>query len=199
MENTKQTRSQTVTGGNANIRVSRDHIWFYDAIDDLSALEFNQLITDMAYEHCKYVFNGMFEQSPPSPIWLHINSPGGTLTAAMAMVDTVNRIKHTVPVITIVEGVAASAATFLSLVGSHRVIRENSYMLVHQLSMGTWGKFEDIKDGHVNANNFMKDIKKHYKKYSKIPMEKIDEILKHDLYINAKTAKKYGLVDDIII
>ncbi|HRW21965.1 MAG TPA: ATP-dependent Clp protease proteolytic subunit, partial [Bacteroidales bacterium] len=113
--------------------------------------------------------------------------------------DTISRIKHTVPIITIVEGCAASAATFVSMVGSHRAIRENSYMLIHQLSQGMWGKYSEIKDDMTNANNFMRDIKRLYKKYTTIPMTKIDEILSHDLYINAKTCKKYGLVDNIII
>lgn len=205
MEETKKnvpkmdTKSVGRKPGNSNMRVSRDHIWFYDAIDDESALEFNQVLTDLAYEHTKYTFNGMFEQTQAAPIWLHINSPGGRITSAMSMVDTISRIKHTVPIITIVEGVAASAATFVSMVGSHRVIRENSYMLIHQLSQGVWGKYSEIKDDMTNANNFMKDIKRLYKKHTTIPMTKIDEILSHDLYINAKTCKKYGLVDDIII
>lgn len=183
----------------SNMRVSNGHIWFYDVIDDETALDFNQVITDLAQEHCKYTYNGMFERTSPAPIWLHINSPGGLITSAMSMVDTVNRIKHAVPVITIVEGNAASAATLLSIVGSHRVIRENSYMLIHQLSQGVWGKYEEMKDSMTNANNFMKDLKRHYKKYTTIPVATLEEILKRDLYLNAKLCKKYGLVDDIII
>lgn len=185
--------------GNANMRVSRDHIWFYDEINDESALEFNQIVTDMATEHCKYTFNGMFERSGAAPIWLHINSPGGIITSAMSMIDTINRIKHVVPIITIVEGCAASAATFVSMVGSHRVIRENSYMLVHQLSGGAWGNFEQLKDHHKNTENFMKDIKKLYKQYTKFPAKELDELLKHDLYLKAPFCKKYGLVDEVII
>jgi len=182
-----------------NIKVSRDHIWFYEQINDKSALSFNQQITDIAHERCKHLYDGMFNVIKPTPIWVHINSGGGTLTSAMSMVDTINRIKRAVPVITIVEGVAASAATLVSLVGTTRVIRENSYMLIHQLSNIIWGNFEELKDGFTNSDNFMKDIKKFYKKYSKIPVSSIDELLKHDLFFNAKTCKKYGLVDDIIV
>lgn len=183
----------------SNIRVSRDHIWFYDTITDESALDFNQTITDLAYEHTKYMVNGMFESSAPAPIWLHINSPGGILTAAISMIDTINRIKHAVPIITIVEGRAASAATMLSMVGSHRVIRENSYMLVHQLSQGMWGTYTQIQDDMKNADKFMKDIKRLYKKHTKFPVLELNELLKHDLYLDAKTCKKYSIVDDIII
>lgn len=191
--------AQSSKPGSSNMRISRDHIWFYDVIDDESALEFNQVITDLAHEHTKHMFNGMFEQSQPAPIWLHINSPGGVITSAMSMVDTINRIKQIVPIITIVEGQACSAATFLSIAGSHRVIRENSYMLIHQLSHGIWGNYKEIKDATTNADNFMKDTKRLYKKYTDLPMDKIDEILSHDLYFNAKMCKKYKLVDDVII
>jgi ATP-dependent Clp endopeptidase proteolytic subunit ClpP len=194
-----QNKNGGLKPGNANMRISRDHIWFYDSIDDETALEFNQVITDMATEHCKYTYNGMFEHSGPAPIWLHINSPGGVITSAMSMVDTINRIKHAVPIITIVEGCAASAGTFVSMVGSHRVIRENAYMLVHQLSGGAWGNFEQLKDNHENVSNFMKDIKKLYKQYTKIPVKELDDLLKHDLYMKASKCKMYGLVDEVII
>lgn len=184
---------------NGRIRVSQDHLWFYDEIDDKTALDFNQLLTELAQEHTKYIFNGMFEQTEPAPIWLHINSSGGNITSAMSMIDTINRIKRVVPVVTIVEGQVASAASFLSISGSHRVIRENSYMLIHQLSAGIWGNYDEIEDHNKNMKSFMKDIKKLYKKYTTIPMAKLDEILSHDIYMNAKQCKKYGLVDDIII
>ncbi|MCK9576016.1 MAG: Clp protease ClpP [Candidatus Pacearchaeota archaeon] len=196
---TDEAKSGGFKPGSSNMRISRDHIWFYDAIDDESALEFNQVITDLAYEHTKYTVNGMFERSAPSPIWLHINSPGGIITSAMSMVDTINRIKCAVPVITVVEGVAASAATFISSIGSHRVIRENSYMLVHQLSGGAWGNYEQLKDSQQNVDAFMADIKRFYKKNTKFTTEQLNDILKHDLYLNAKKCKQYGLVDDIIL
>lgn len=196
---TQKTTNKMHSAGNSNIRVSRDHIWFYDEINDDTALDFNQCLTDLAHEHTKYTVNGMFEQSSPAPIWLHINSPGGIMTSAISMVDTMCRIKHVVPIITIVEGRAASAGTFLSMVGSHRTIRENSYMLVHQLSGAAWGNYEQMKDDMKNNDQFMKDIKRLYLKYTEFPKAELDKLLTHDLYLNAKTCKKWGLVDDIIV
>lgn len=184
---------------NCGIRTYQDHIWFYDNITDETALEFNRLITIMGMNHASSIVNGMFEPVSPAPIWLHINSGGGFITSAMSMVDTIKRISITVPIITIVEGCAASAATFVSIVGSRRAIRENSYMLVHQLSSGMWGKYEEMKDDMRNNDKFMKDIKRLYKKYTKIPIDKIDEILQRDIYFDSKTCLKHGLVDQIIV
>ena len=110
--------------------------------------------------------------------------------------DTILRCK--VPVNTYVDGFCASAATFLSVVGSKRFISRNSYMLIHQLSSSFWGIYSEFKDEKENLYLMMKTIKNVYKEYTKVPMKKIDEILKHDLMWDAKTCLKYGLVDEII-
>lgn len=191
----KKDAAQQISG---SIRIFQDHIWFYDEINDESAIEFNRLITELAMRHAQSCVNGMFEPVAPPPIWLHINSPGGFVTSAMAMVDTVKRISNVVPVMSIVEGCVASAATFVSLIATRRVIRENSYMLIHQLNGASWGKYEEMKDDMRNNEKFMKDISKLYKKYTKIPPEKLAEMLQHDIYFDAKTCLKLGLVDQII-
>lgn len=191
--------SNTVAQPGTGIRVYQDHLYFYSEINDQTALDFNIMLTDLALQHAQCSVNGMFEAVKPSPIWLHINSPGGSVIAAMAMLDTMNRIKHSVPIVTIVEGCAASAGTFLSVAGTHRTIRENSYVLIHQLSSALWGKYTEMKDDMKNSENFMKAITKLYKKHTKLSPEKLTELLSHDLYLDAKTALKYGLVDQIII
>lgn len=183
----------------SNIKVHKDHLWFYDEINDVSALNFNKILTELGTQHAQNSVNGMFEPVAPNPIWLHINSQGGIITSAMSMVDTINRISNIVPIITIVEGLAASAGTFLSIVGTKRVIREHSYMLLHQLSGANWGKYEEMKDDFSNSEQFMKHIQRLYKKYTKIPQAELKEILKRDLYFDAKKCLKLGLVDQIII
>ena len=110
--------------------------------------------------------------------------------------DTILRCK--VPFHTYVDGFAASAATFLSVVGEKRFISRNSYMLIHQLSGNFWGKYSEFEDEKQNLDLMMKTIKDVYKKYTKLPMKKLDEILKHDLMWDANTCLKYGLVDEIV-
>ena len=130
------------------------------------------------------------------PIKIFINSGGGSIVSGVSSMDTILRCK--VPVWTYVDGFAASAATFMSVVGSHRFMSRNSYMLVHQLSTSFWGTYANFEDEKQNVDLMMKNIKNVYKEYTKIPMKKIDEILKHDLMWDAKTCLEYGMIDEII-
>ena len=71
-------------------------------------------------------------------------------------------------------------------------------MLVHQLSGAMWGKFQEMEDDMQNSKMLMKKIKNLYKEHTKIPKKEMDKILKHDIWWEAETCKKYGLVDEII-
>ncbi len=130
------------------------------------------------------------------PVKLYINSGGGGVTSGLSIMDTILRCK--VPVNTYVDGFCASAATFLSVVGTKRYISKNSYMLIHQLSSQLWGKYSEIEDEKKNLDMMMTTIKNVYKDYTKVPTRKLDEILKHDLMWDAKTCLKYGMVDEIV-
>ena len=132
---------------------------------------------------------------PPS-IKILINSGGGSITAGISSMDTVLRCK--VPVETYVDGFCASAATFISVVGDYRFMSRNSYMLIHQLSSSLWGKYSEIEDEKKNLDLMMETIKSVYKEYTKVPMRKLDEILKHDLLWDSKTCLKYRLIDEVI-
>ena len=77
-------------------------------------------------------------------------------------------------------------------------MHESSFMLIHQLSSGMWGKYEELKDDMKNNDLLMKTIKDLYQERTKIPKTKLNQILKHDLWFDAKTCLRYGLVDDII-
>jgi len=129
-------------------------------------------------------------------IYLHVNSFGGSVFAGLSAVDYVKSCE--VPVVTVVEGCAASAATLFSVVAPHRQIRNNSFMLIHQISSGMWGKYEELKDSLDNCDLFMRIIKDIYGEYTKIPKKKLNEVLKHDLWFDAETCLEYGLVDEII-
>lgn len=132
----------------------------------------------------------------PIPIHLRINSYGGSVFAAFSSIDYMNQSKT--PIYTYIDGCAASAGTIMSVCGDQRFIGENSYMLVHQLSSGMWGKYQELQDDMKNSDNLMKRIKEIYEAKTKIPKTKMDEILKHDLWWDAKTCLRYGLVDEIL-
>ena len=132
----------------------------------------------------------------PPPIKIYINSGGGSVVAGIASMDSILRSK--VPIETHVDGFCASAATFMSVVGNYRAMSRNSYMLIHQVSTQFWGTYANFDDEKKNLDLMMKTIKDVYKKYTKLPMRKLDEILKHDLMWDAKTCLEYGLIDEIV-
>ena len=140
--------------------------------------------------------NSLIFQNDPPNIYLHINSYGGSVFAGFAAVDYIK--DSIVPVYSIVDGCAASAATLMSIVARRRFMSENSFMLIHQLSSGLWGKYEEMKDDMKNSDILMKKIKGLYAEHTKIPKRKLNEILKHDLWFDAKTCLEYGLVDEIL-
>jgi len=114
----------------------------------------------------------------------------------LASLDYIKNSK--IPVHTIIDGCAASAATLMSCVGAHRQIHRNSCMLVHQLSGAMWGKFQEMEDDFENSKMLMEKIKNIYKEHTKIPKRELDKILTHDLWWEAETCLQYGLVDEII-
>ena len=129
-------------------------------------------------------------------IKLHISSYGGSVFAAWSAIDTI--LNSTTPVDTYVKGYAASAGTLMSVAGARRYITKNSYMLIHQLSSGHWGKYEELKDDMKNSETLMEHIKQHYMDRTSIPKTELKKILKHDLWWNAEKCVKYTLADRIV-
>ena len=176
-----------------HITVCENKIYYYAGVNRESAAELNKKIGVL--ESKSLTLSTNLEIDKPA-LKLFINSGGGSITAGISSMDTILRTKA--PVHTYVDGFAASAATFLSVVGTVRYMSRNSYMLIHQLSSNFWGTYANFEDEKKNLDLMMKRIKDIYKQYTKVPMKKIDEILKHDLMWDADTCLKYGLIDEII-
>jgi len=176
-----------------HIAVHENKIYYYANVNRESVVELNKKVGEIESKSLTLAYN--LDIDPPS-IKILINSGGGSITAGISSMDTILRCK--VPVETYVDGFCASAATFISVVGDYRFMSRNSYMLIHQLSSQLWGKYSEIEDEKKNLDLMMDTIKNVYKEYTKVPMRKIDGILKHDLLWDAKTCLKYGLVDEII-
>lgn len=174
------------------IECVNNRIYFYAEINRAEILMLNKNIRDLG---SKLLGEAAAQDRSVSNIYLQINSFGGSIFAGISAMDEI--LSSKVPITTIVDGCCASAATFLSIVGKHRVIRPSAFMLVHQLTSGTWGKFRELQDDHVNHTRLMKMMKKLYSDYTRIPRGKLEEILDHDIWFDAKTCLKYGLVDEI--
>ena len=176
-----------------HIAVHENKIYYYAGVNRDSAVELNKKIGEL--ESKSLTLGNNLDISPPV-IKILINSGGGSITAGISSMDTILRCK--VPVHTYVDGFCASAATFLTIVGNKRFISRHSYMLIHQLTSNFWGKYSEFQDAKQNLDLMMDTVKNVYKKYTKVPVRKLNEILKHDLMWNAETCLKYGLVDEII-
>ena len=129
-------------------------------------------------------------------IKLYITSSGGLVYQVFSAIDTIQGLK--VPVHTICKGFVASAATLLSLAGKKRYITENSFMLIHELRMGAWGKFSYMSESIENSKQLMDHIKSYYINRTNIDADELDEQLKKDVTWNAETCLEKGLVDEII-
>ena len=189
----KQPRKADASTGEKHISVQDNRIYFYSGGNRNACVELNKKIGEL--EAKSLTLSNTLGILPPS-IKVFINSGGGTIVSGIASMDTMLRCK--VPIETYVDGFSASAATFLTVVGEKRYMSRNSYMLVHQLSSTFWGTYSNFEDEKKNLDQMMKTIKDIYKKYTKLPMKKLDEILKHDLMWDAKTCLEYGLVDEIV-
>ena len=134
-------------------------IFFYTSVSKKSILDLNKKIHSLRSEFQVIKCGYNYSDFNPS-INLHINSNGGSLLDCFASLDLLN--KEQFPVTSIVEGSAASAATLMSVVAKQRFITKHSFMLIHQLSGGMWGKFEEMKDDMHNCNIMMDAINNIY-------------------------------------
>lgn len=172
-----------------------NRIYFYAEIDRETVLILNKTLRNGSVEIQNMV--AVRDMKEPYPLFLHVMSFGGSIFAGLAAMDQILAVRKKVPIVTVVDGCCASAATFLTVVGTRRIISPNSYMLIHQLSSMFWGKWEEYKDEMENLRAMMARIKGIYAKYAKVPETELDEILKHDLWVDPKKCLEWGLVDEI--
>ena len=137
-------------------------------------------------------------QDPDKDIHLYINSPGGSITAGMAIYDTMQYIKCDVSTICI--GMAASMGSFLLAAGAKgkRLALPNSEIMIHQPLGGAKGQASDIKiqaDHILFIRNRMNRL---YAEMTGQPLENIERDTERDNYMTAEDAQKYGLIDKVV-
>ena len=179
-------------GSSPTVKSAGTHIYFYVDVTPITVMDLLLHTQDIQSEILRH--SVVFDNTP-APIHLHINSGGGDLFSGLAAFDALRALK--VPLHTHIEGLAASAATLLSLAGSKRTIGPTSFMLIHQLSSDIWGKFEEHKDAMANHTLQMDKLSKIYTLRSKIPLKKLEALLKRDLLLDAESCLRHKLVDEI--
>ena len=137
-------------------------------------------------------------ENPNKDISFYINSPGGVVSAALAMYDTMQYIRS--PVSTVCVGMAASAGSLLLTAGAagKRFALPNARIMVHQPSGGAQGQATDIEIQAreiLYTRRILNDI---YVKHTGQPVEAIERKLERDTYMSAQEAKEFGLIDAVV-
>ena len=137
-------------------------------------------------------------QDPDKDIVLYINSPGGSITAGMAIFDTMNYIKCDVSTVCI--GMAASMGAFLLAAGAKgkRLALPNSEIMIHQPLGGMQGQATDIKIHADRIIRMRRTLNEILAKQTGRPVEEIERDTERDNFLSAEEAKAYGLIDEVI-
>ncbi len=168
-------------------RLLKENIIFISgAIDDHLA---NTVIAQLLF---------LQSEDPKKDISLYVNSPGGSVTAGMAIVDTMNHIKNDVS--TVCVGIAASMGAIILSAGEKgkRFILPNAEVMIHQPLGGVEGQASDIA---ITAKHILKTREKLNALLAKNtgkPLSQIEKDVERDFFMDADEAKKYGIVDKML-
>jgi ATP-dependent Clp protease protease subunit len=133
-----------------------------------------------------------------TPIYVHINSYGGDVDAALGLIDTMLSLKDRgAKIVTIIEGYAASAATMISIAGTERRMRPNAYMRIHQFRSGYWGKKTDLDDEHTNMEKLEEILVELYRSRTTMGKVQLKKLLSRELDLVPEECIERGLVDVI--
>lgn len=133
------------------------------------------------------------------PVYLYINSPGGQMTAGLAIYDTMHFIQA--PVYTICIGQAASMAAWLLAAGSpgNRRASENAQIMIHQGRTVMGGTYSDLR---VNMNEFSRNNSRMIKilaRHTGKPEEQVSAAIERDCWMTSEEAKQFGIIDEVVM
>ena len=136
-------------------------------------------------------------ENPKKDIYLYINSPGGVVTAGMAIHDTMQYIRPRVG--TVCVGQAASMGSFLLAAGEPgmRMATTNARIMVHQPSGGAQGMASDIEIQAKEILRIRSSMNSLYAKYTGKSVEEIEKAMDRDTFLEANEAKAFGIVDEV--
>jgi len=137
-------------------------------------------------------------ENPDKDINFYINSPGGSVTAGLAIYDTMQFIKPAVSTMCI--GQACSMGSFLLMAGAKgkRFALPNSRVMIHQPSGGAQGQATDIEIQAKEILYIRERLNKLYEKHTGQPFERLQQDMERDRFMSPEEAKAYGLIDEVI-
>lgn len=174
------------------IRTIGCDIYYYSDVNRKNILEFIDSLKKLEIDLLKKAVD--LPGYTPS-IRVHIQSDGGDVFAGMSAMNTMKESR--VHITTIAEGACCSAGTFLLLGGTDRRMGRNAYVLIHQISTGFFGKFQELRDEMKTCKKLMKMLKRVYKSETSIPKDVLKELMERDVYLDADECIKYGIVHGI--
>lgn len=167
-------------------RLLKDRIIFING--EITDITSNIIISELLY----------LDSINNEDIYIYINSPGGSVTAGMAIYDTMNYIKSDIQIVVV--GIAASMAAFLLASGTKgkRCALENSEVMIHQPLGGVSGQATEIQIAAERILKLKGKLNSLLAKNTGNSLKKIKKDTERDYYMNAKEALKYGIIDKIL-
>ena len=137
-------------------------------------------------------------ESKDKDIYMYINSPGGSVTAGLAMYDTMQYIKPDISTVSI--GLSASAGSLLLMAGTagKRISLPNSKIMIHQPSAGFQGQATDIEIHAKDILDTKKRLNDLYVKHCGKDLKTVEDAMERDNYMNPEQALEFGLIDKIV-
>ena len=176
-----------------DINIIGTNIYFYA---DVSNETITKLILELKKLEIKLRKKSIELEGYKPKIKLFIRSNGGDVYAGFSAMDHICSMKTHVT--TIADGFCASAATFILLAGKVRLATPSAYVLIHQISSGSfWGKYEELKDEMKMCDKLMTMLKKIYTSKTELPEKKLKKLLKRDIYLTAEECLNFKIIDRI--
>ncbi len=136
-------------------------------------------------------------QLSPRPIVLHINSPGGHVLAGVSMMSVFNESR--VPICACVDGISASAATFVSVLAPYRVMTPLASSMVHDYSSLSYGKASDVRFDTAEADALFAHVRAMYVRRTRLGAARLEELMQRDLMLDARRCVELGLCDRVLL
>jgi ATP-dependent protease ClpP protease subunit len=170
---------------NESVYYHANTIYFFCSVTDASICDLCLILKKVSMLH--------------TTVKLVIRSSGGDVYAGFAGMDYIRTLVLSGIVIeTVVYGLCASAATFLFLAGTKRLMGQNAYVLIHQLSVDIGGTYNDLRDNMKTNKKLMKHFRKIYTEYTNMSSEMLDRVFTSDVILSAGKCLKYGIVHECI-
>ena len=167
------------------VTIQGNHIYFHGEVNDKNMMAISIAIDQFNSETKAY-----------REIYLHIQSWGGYVHTALGAASAI--MDSEIPVTTIVEGVAASAATIITVAGNSRKIRKNGCMMIHEIYGTLIGKKSVIDDDYTNLQNLEKRVLDFFRERTNLSVKKLEKMFKRELEYSSEECVKLNLIDEII-